>query len=119
MGGEQLPTCARVAAQVATVIPPRSESLVPARVIDPCGEASLCITEGQTHFTQSSLLLVAKTLVDITNGVVPQDCSTQQTNLKLFTETLLLRCANRWMEFLKPANGECGQTRHLLEQLIG
>ena len=71
VGGEQLPTCARVAAQVATVIPPRSESLVPARVIDPCGEASLCITEGQTHFTQSSLLLVAKTLVDITNGVVP------------------------------------------------
>ena len=71
MGGEQLPTCARVAAQVATVIPPRSESLVPAGVIDPCGEASLCITEGQTHFTQSSLLLVAKTIVDITNGVVP------------------------------------------------
>ena len=71
VGGDQLPRCARVAAQVTTVIPPRSESLVPAKVIDPCGEASLGITEGQVRFTRKSQLLVAKTLVDLTNGVVP------------------------------------------------
>ena len=65
VGGEELKRCARVAAQVTTVIPPRSESLVPARLIDPCGEASLGVTKGQEHFTRRSQLLVAKALVDL------------------------------------------------------
>ena len=47
VGGEELQMCARVAAQVTTVMPPRSESLVPARLIDPCGEASLGVTKGR------------------------------------------------------------------------
>lgn len=68
---EQLPMCVRVAVQVTSVIPPRSESLVPAKVIGPCGEASLRITEGQVRFTQRSKLLVAMTLQDLTYGVVP------------------------------------------------
>ena len=71
VGRDQLPRCARVAAQVTSVIPPRSESLVLAKVIDPCGEASLGITEGKARFTQRSWLLVAKTLVDLSNGIVP------------------------------------------------
>ena len=71
VGGEELQMCARVAAQVTTVIPPRSESLVPARLIDPCGEASLGVTKGQERFTRRSQLLVAKALVDLTNDVVP------------------------------------------------
>mgnify|MGYP006973594159 FL=1 len=62
--------CARVAAQVSTVVPPRSESLVPARLIDPCVEASLGVTEGQERFTRSQLL-VPKALVDLTNDIVP------------------------------------------------
>ena len=69
--GEELQRCARVAAQVTTVIPPRSESLVQARLIDPCGEASLGVTKGQERFTRRSQLLVAKALVDLTNDVVP------------------------------------------------
>ena len=71
VGGEELQMCARVAAQVTTVIPPRSESLVPARLIDHCGEASLGVTKGQEPFTRRSQLLVAKALVDLTNDVVP------------------------------------------------
>ena len=71
VGGEELQMCTRVAAQVTTVIPPRSESLVPARLIDPCGEASLGVTKGQERFTRRSQLLVAKALVDLTNDVVP------------------------------------------------
>jgi len=91
--GEQLPTCARVAVQVTSVIPLRSESLVPARVIDPCGEASLCITEGQVRFTQRSKLLVAKTLVDLTNGVVPLRLfnPTDQT-LTVYQDTIAAWC---------------------------
>ena len=63
VGGEELQMCARVAAQVTTVIPPR--------LIDPCGEASLGVTKGQERFTRRSQLLVAKALVDLTNDVVP------------------------------------------------
>ena len=62
VGGGQLPSCARVAAQVTTVIRPRSESLVPAKLIDPCGEASVAITEGQERFTSKSQVLVATML---------------------------------------------------------
>lgn len=86
VGGEELQRCARVAAQVTTVIPPRSESLIPARIIDPCGDASLGITEGQERFTQRSQLLVAKTLVDLTDGVVP---------LRLFNPTGQLQTVYR------------------------
>ena len=51
--GEQLPTrCTRVAAKGTTVIPPRSENLIP------CGEASLAIIKGQERFTRRSQLLV-------------------------------------------------------------
>lgn len=78
VGGEELLRCARVAAQVTTVIPPRSGSLIPAKVIDHCGDASLGITKGQLPFTQWSRLLVAKTLIDLTNGVV---------HLRLFNPT--------------------------------
>ncbi|KAK2553045.1 hypothetical protein P5673_025770 [Acropora cervicornis] len=67
--GKELQRCARVAAQVSTIIPPRSESLVPARLIDPCVEASLGVTEGQERFTWSQLL-VPKALVDLTNNIV-------------------------------------------------
>ena len=56
-----MPKCARVAAQVTTVVPPRSESLIPNGVIDPCGDAALGIREGNVRFTQRSQLLVAKT----------------------------------------------------------
>ena len=48
---------------MTTVIPSRSESLIPARVIDPSGDAALGITEGNVRFTQRSQLLVAKTLL--------------------------------------------------------
>ena len=71
VGGEQLPRCARMAVRVTTVIPPRSEGLVPAKLIDPCGKTSLAVTEGQERFTKKSQLLVAKTLVDVTNDVIP------------------------------------------------
>ena len=66
VGGEELQRCARVA-----VIPPRSESLIPARLIDPCGEASIGVTKGQELFTRRSQLLVGKALVNLTNDVVP------------------------------------------------
>ena len=71
VGGEELPRCARVAAQVTTVVPPRSENIIPARVTDPCAEAALGITEGQVHFIQRCQLPVVKTLVDLTDSVVP------------------------------------------------
>ena len=46
-------------------------SLIPAKLIDPCGEASVAITEGQERFTRKSQVLVAKTLVDLRNDFVP------------------------------------------------
>ena len=70
MEGEELKRCARVAAQVSTITPPRSGSLVPARLIDPCVEASLGVTEGQERFNRSQLL-IPKALVDLTNDIVP------------------------------------------------
>ena len=70
-GIDQLPKCARVAAKVTTVIPPRSESLIPAKLIDSCGGAPLAITEGQERFTKRSQLLVARALVDLSGDVVP------------------------------------------------
>ena len=70
-GIDQLPKCARVAAKVKTVIPSRSESLIPAKLIDSCGGALLAITEGQERFTKRSQLLVAKVLVDLSSDVVP------------------------------------------------
>ena len=69
-GIDQLPKCARVAAKVTTVIPPRSESLIPAKLIDSCGGALLAITEAQEHFTKRSQFLVAKALVDLSSDVV-------------------------------------------------
>lgn len=60
VGGEQVLRCVKVAMQVTTVIPPRSERLIPFRLIYPCGEASLGVTEGQEHFTRRSQLLVSK-----------------------------------------------------------
>ena len=71
VGGEELQRCARVAAQVTTVISAKSENLVPAWLIDPSGEASLGVTNGQERFTRRNQLLVAKALVDFTNDVVP------------------------------------------------
>lgn len=70
-GIDQLLKCARVASKVTTVIPPRSESLIPAKLIDSCGGALLAITEGQERFTKRSQLLVAKALVDLSSDVVP------------------------------------------------
>jgi len=70
-GIDQLPKCARVVAKVTTVIPPRSESLIPAKLIDSCGGALLAITEGQERFTKRSQLLVAKALLDLSGDVVP------------------------------------------------
>ena len=62
-GREELLNFLRVAAQVTTVAPPRSESLIPARVIDQCADATLGITEGHVRLTQGSQLLVARTLL--------------------------------------------------------
>ena len=70
-GIDQLPKCARIPAKVTTVIPPRSESLIPAKLIDSCGGALLAITKGQERFTKRSQLLVAKALVDLSGDVVP------------------------------------------------
>jgi len=108
--GEQLPTCARVAVQVTSVIPLRSESLVPARVIGPCGEASLCITEGQVRFTQRSKLLVAKTLMDLTNGVVPLRLfnPTDQT-LTVYQDTIAAWC--KQVEVIPEATQQKVQTK--------
>lgn len=70
-GIDHLPKCARVAEKVTTVIPPRSESLIPAKRINSCGGALLANTEGQERFTKRSQLLVAKVLVDLSGDVVP------------------------------------------------
>ena len=69
--GQQLPRCARVAAQVTTIIQAKGEGLVPAKLIDPCGKTSLTMTQGEERFNKKSQLLVAKTLVDITNDDIP------------------------------------------------
>ena len=66
-----MPTCARVAAQATMVIPQRNEGLVPAKLIDSCGRASLGIKEGQERFKRKSQLLISRCLVDLTNAVVP------------------------------------------------
>ena len=56
---------------MTTVILPRSESLIPAKLIDSSGGALLAITEGQECLTKRSQLLVAKALVDLSSDVVP------------------------------------------------
>lgn len=69
MGGEQLQS--RLVAARVTVIPPRRKGLVLAKLIYPCGKASLAVTEGQERFTKKSQLQVAKILVDLTDDVIP------------------------------------------------
>ena len=56
---------------MTTVIPAKSEGLVPVILIDPCGKTSLAVAEDQECFTKKSQLLVTKTLVDLTNDVIP------------------------------------------------
>jgi len=70
-GINQLPKCSTVVAKVTTVIPPRSESVIPVKLINSCGGALVAITEGQERFTKRSQLLVAKSLVDLSSDVFP------------------------------------------------
>ena len=74
-GIDHILKCARVAVKLTTVIPPRSESLIPAKLIDSCWGALIAITESQEGFTKRSQLLVAKLLVDLSDNVVPLQLS--------------------------------------------
>ena len=60
--GGNSPRCTRIAVGTTNVIPLKSEALVPAKLIDSCGD-TLLVTQGQTRFTKKSQLLVARSLV--------------------------------------------------------
>ena len=51
--------------------PPKSEALFPARVVDPCNNAELGVTQGRLWFMKKSKLFVAKSLVNVQRSVIP------------------------------------------------
>ena len=58
------PVCRRVAVSQTVVVPPRSEALVPAKVLGPPGEETCGVLEPASKFLARSSLLVARTVVD-------------------------------------------------------
>ena len=66
LGGEECsPRCARIAVGSTTVIPPRSEALVSARLVDPCVGGEWGVTQGKLRFMKKNQVVVAKSLVDV------------------------------------------------------
>ena len=119
MGGEELQRGARVSAQVTTVIPPGSKSLVPARLIGLCGEALLGVKKGQERFTRRSQLLIAKTLVDLSNAVVPLRLFNPTDQPQTLYRDTIAAFREPVEDVPKPARREWRQARHLLGELAG
>ena len=63
------PRCTRIAVGVTTVIPPKREALVPVRLVDPCNDAELGVTQGRLQFMKKSQLFVANSLVNVQRGI--------------------------------------------------
>ena len=93
---------------MTTVIPPRSEGLIPAKLIDPFGSMSQAITEGQLCFSQ---LLVARTLVDIKSGTISLTVlnSTDQPQT-IYRGTITAHCGRHRLRWWKGGTDE-GSTK--------
>ena len=66
LGGDECsPRCARIAVGSTTVIPPRSEALVSARLVEPCVGGEWGVTHGKLRFMKKNQVVVAKSLVDV------------------------------------------------------
>ena len=60
--GGNSPRCARIPVGTRTVIPPKCEALVPAKLIESCGDTSLLVTQGQT----------ARIVIEKQQGIIPK-----------------------------------------------
>ena len=84
--GGNSPRCKRITVGTTTVIPPKSEALVPSKLIDSFGD-TLLVSQGQTWLTKKSQLLVARSLVETQQGVIPLRMLTQRISHKSYTKT--------------------------------
>ena len=87
------PACYRVAVSETTVIPPRSETLVPCSILDFDRTNAAGLLEPTARLIDEKRLLLARTLVEMDNEVVPLPVlNSSERPLTIYNGTIAAWC---------------------------